>query len=369
MKNTVRDSTVRQRVNVPPGEGDGVNIGAPNDNPEGRKKPYQYHQQNNNHPYHQQQKNHDGYVSERNSINSMAGRTNYRQGGVVSNGNQVHANSGYCPQQHQNTSFPAGNLYRPQSGGGSGGGGYRNNPYTSRTIQNPDANVHYQEGSVKQTGVNNDSDKAIIDKLVEKHNINPRSFNCNPAEAKFFVIKSYSEDDIHHSFKHSVWCSTETGNKKLDAAFKSLNGKGPVYLFFSVNASGHFCGLAEMKTALDFSTQAGLLQDKWKGRFDVKWIFIKDVPNATFRHIIIESNERKPVTQSRDSQDVPYKQGKEMLKLMFNHNSKTSMLDSFSEYENRRNFRPRSHSNYNSNKKNSNVSHYSYQNNRNVSYR
>ena len=165
---------------------------------------------------------------------------------------------------------------------------------TTRTpaeqIQNPDANVHYQEESVKQTGVNNDRDKAIIDKLEEKHNFNPRSFNWNPAEANFFVMKSYSEDNIHRSFIYSAWCSTENGNKKLDAAFKSLNGKGPVYLFSSVNASGHFCGLAETRTALDYSTQAGLLQDKWKGRFDFKWILIKDMPNPTFRHIICHDN-------------------------------------------------------------------------------
>ena len=75
-------------------------------------------------------------------------------------------------------------------------------------------------------------------------------------------MKSYSEDNIHRSFIYSAWCSTENANKKLDAAFKCLNGKGPVYLFPSVNASGHFCGLAEMRTALDYSTQAGLLQDK-----------------------------------------------------------------------------------------------------------
>ena len=80
------------------------------------------------------------------------------------------------------------------------------------------------------------------------------------------------------------------------------------------------------------------------------------MPNPTFRHIIIDSNEGKPVTQSRDSQEVPYKQGKEMLKLMFNHNSKTSMLDSFSEYENRRNFRPKSLYNSNSNNKKTQMS-------------
>ena len=46
-----------------------------------------------------------------------------------------------------------------------------------------------------------------------------------------------------------------------------------------------------------------------------------------------------------------------MLKLMFNHNRKTSMLDSFSEYENRRNFRPKSlYNNSNSNNKKTQMS-------------
>lgn len=38
------------------------------------------------------------------------------------------------------------------------------------------------------------------------------------------------------------------GNKRLDAAFKENANKGPVYLFFSVNSSRHFCGVAQMLT-------------------------------------------------------------------------------------------------------------------------
>lgn len=45
-------------------------------------------------------------------------------------------------------------------------------------------------------------------------------------------------------------------------------------------------------------------QDKWSGSFPVKWHMIKDVPNMSFRHIILENNEYKPVTNSRDSQEV-----------------------------------------------------------------
>lgn len=45
-------------------------------------------------------------------------------------------------------------------------------------------------------------------------------------------------------------------------------------------------------------------QDKWSGSFPVKWHIIKDVPNSGFRHIILENNENKPVTNSRDTQEV-----------------------------------------------------------------
>ena len=45
-------------------------------------------------------------------------------------------------------------------------------------------------------------------------------------------------------------------------------------------------------------------QDKWSGSFPVKWHIIKDVPNPHFRHIILENNEHKPVTNSRDTQEV-----------------------------------------------------------------
>lgn len=45
-------------------------------------------------------------------------------------------------------------------------------------------------------------------------------------------------------------------------------------------------------------------QDKWSGSFPVKWHIIKDVPNTNFRHIVLENNENKPVTNSRDTQEV-----------------------------------------------------------------
>ena len=37
----------------------------------------------------------------------------------------------------------------------------------------------------------------VLDELKSTNNYNPREFDLNPAAARFFVVKSYSEDDIH----------------------------------------------------------------------------------------------------------------------------------------------------------------------------
>ena len=124
---------------------------------------------------------------------------------------------------------------------------------------------------------------------------------------RYFVIKSFCEDDVHHSVKYGVWCSTERGNRILDFAFQSQQTIGPtpqpVYLFYSVNGSGHFCGIAEMKNRVDYTRKLGNWeQDRWRGIFDVEWIYVKDVPNSELRHILLPNNENKPVTYSRDTQ-------------------------------------------------------------------
>jgi hypothetical protein len=172
--------------------------------------------------------------------------------------------------------------------------------------------------------------------LVHPTQYNPKEFDLNPKSARFFIIKSYAEDDIHRSIKYNIWCSTEYGNKRLDAAFRERDGKGPVYLFFSVNGSGHFCGVAQMMSAVDYQLSAGVwAQDKWKGKFDVKWIYVKDVPNSQLRHIRLENNEGKPVTNSRDTQEVPPEKGCQVLRVIHQYRHTTSIFDDFSHYEKR----------------------------------
>lgn len=179
--------------------------------------------------------------------------------------------------------------------------------------------------------------------VISADNYNKEDLPLDYENAKFFVIKSYSEDDVHKSIKYNVWSSTPNGNKKLSVAYdeaqKEAAGRAggcPIFLFFSVNASGQFCGVAEMVGPVDFDKDMDFWQqDKWSGSFPVKWHMIKDVPNTIFRHIILENNEHKPVTNSRDTQEIMHKPGMEMLKLFKNYTPKTSLLDDFMYYENR----------------------------------
>lgn len=188
--------------------------------------------------------------------------------------------------------------------------------------------------SQRQNGSEDCDSDPTLSKLKQSNSYNPKTFDVAAKNARFFVIKSYSEDDIHRAIKYGVWCSTEHGNKRLDAAFKEREGKGPIFLFYSVNGSGHFCGMAEMKSGVDYQTHVGVwTQDKWKGSMEIKWIYVKDVPNGQLRHIRLENNENKPVTNSRDTQEVPPEKGRQVLKVIHSYRHNTSIFDDFGHYE------------------------------------
>ena len=59
---------------------------------------------------------------------------------------------------------------------------------------------------------------------------------------------------MQKSLKHEIWSSTVLGNKRLDAAFRESAEICPIYLFYSVNGSRHFCGVAQMLTPWVTST-------------------------------------------------------------------------------------------------------------------
>nr|KJB45091.1 hypothetical protein B456_007G288900 [Gossypium raimondii] len=78
----------------------------------------------------------------------------------------------------------------------------------------------------------------IVSLVPDTEQYNREDFPDSYSDAMFFVIKSYSEDDVHKSIKYNVWASTSNGNKKLDAAFREAKEKPdgcPVFLLFSVS--------------------------------------------------------------------------------------------------------------------------------------
>ncbi|KAL8292991.1 hypothetical protein RQP46_000685 [Phenoliferia psychrophenolica] len=186
-----------------------------------------------------------------------------------------------------------------------------------------------------QSNSNATADSPIdIPSLVATKGYNPQNFDLRPPSARFFVIKSYTEEDVHKSLKYEIWASTDLGNKRLDRAFRESADKGPIYLFFSVNGSGHFAGMAQMLTPVDYAMSSNVwASDKWKGVLKVKWIYIKDVPLASLRHIRLSNTpENKPVTSSRDTQEVPYDAGLAVLGILASYNSRTSLLQDFAYY-------------------------------------
>ena len=246
-------------------------------------------------------------------------------------GNKNQSGSRQGPPQQART-WSAPRSTRTVTNYNGGGGPVTSNPPPSSSS----GNAGLDPISAAYSGGNSAVNHPVLEKLKSANQYNPKDFTINCKGARYFIIKSYSEDDIHRSIKYSIWCSTEHGNKRLDGAFKEREGKGPIYLLFSVNGSGHFCGVAQMMTGVDYNRSAGVwAQDKWKGQIEVKWVYVKDVPNSQLRHIRLENNENKPVTNSRDTQEVPPEKGKQVLKIIHNYKHSTSIFDDFGHYEKR----------------------------------
>lgn len=137
-------------------------------------------------------------------------------------------------------------------------------------------------------------------------------------ETRFFIIKSHNVADVEASIRHGIWTSTNLGNKRLNKAYEEtrmLGGK--IFLLFLVNASGRFCGLVEMTDRIDFTRTSDIWVEKsrWRGIFPVKWHIVKEISNRNLQHLKNSLNEFKSVTNSRDTQEVPYNIGCSMVRI------------------------------------------------------
>ena len=174
--------------------------------------------------------------------------------------------------------------------------------------------------------------------LIDINQRNSKIIESINSNCKFFVIKSFSEEDVHKSIKYNVWSSSKDGNLTLSNAFRiTEENKGNVYLFYSCNGSGRYCGVARMKSPCDENKTFGLwTQDgKWPGLFDVEWLLIKDVPFKEFRNVIItmKDGEVKPISNSRDTQEIPFEQAKIVIQKIAEYQNTNTILEHFEFYD------------------------------------
>ncbi|KAJ4724010.1 evolutionarily conserved C-terminal region 2 [Melia azedarach] len=284
------------------------------------------------------------------NVNRMYPNKLYGQYGNTFRSGMGYGSNGYDLRTNGRGWLAVDGKYKSRGRGGYFGYGNENMDGLNELNRGPRAKgSKNQKGSapvalaVKEQNVpangTTDEEKEKISLIPDREQYNKADFPEEYTDAKFFVIKSYSEDDVHKSIKYNVWASTPNGNKKLDAAYQEAqqkSGSCPVFLFFSVNTSGQFVGLAEMAGPVDFNKNVEYWQqDKWTGCFPVKWHIVKDVPNSLLKHITLENNENKPVTNSRDTQEVKLEQGLKLIKIFKDHSSKTCILDDFGFYETR----------------------------------
>ncbi|CCC67735.1 hypothetical protein NCAS_0A11770 [Naumovozyma castellii] len=139
-----------------------------------------------------------------------------------------------------------------------------------------------------------------------------------PDESQFFVIKSTNLAHIKKSFYNNIWSSTHFGNKRLSNAYRNLKPNGKIFLFFSINGSGKFCGVAEMTSDVLSNLDT---KDMWENNekygkaFKVKWTIVRDIHNRNLKRFLNPLNEMKPVSNSRDTQEIPFPIGYSMMKI------------------------------------------------------
>lgn len=118
-----------------------------------------------------------------------------------------------------------------------------NDPHGIFSDRNRGPRALKAKGKGEQSAASGASKNDLSTSSISSDSYNRPDFATDYESAKFFIIKSFSEDNVHRSIKYKVWASTPHGNKKLDAAYreaKEMQANCPVLLFFSVSSGDCF---------------------------------------------------------------------------------------------------------------------------------
>lgn len=227
----------------------------------------------------------------------------------------------------------------------------KNEEGTSKSNQQGDSNSNFQtiDPYMAQMLIMR-SEMYIVYNYPHLANINQRSnyklTSLIPDDASIFLIKGFTEEDIHKAIKYNVWSSTNFGNTKLNNEY---NKTKEVYLLFSAYSTSQFTGIAKMKSEVNFKNVFPLwARDNWRGTFEIEWLMVKDVPFREFRNVKCEAKEKKingeynfinystkSLNNSPDCQMLNTKEAKEMIDIIQDYQNRNSILEHFEYYDTR----------------------------------
>jgi len=227
------------------------------------------------------------------------------------------------------------------------GGFYGFFDYNQRSLDSPDYSSYFYQPNTYFSNFprarDYNDDGSIVEAFPHLKGFNDPNFNIDSVESDdyFFIMRSSNDDNIHKAIKYHVWTSTASSNARLQEAWNDANNPSKskpnkIYLIYSVVNSYQFMGVAELLCPPNKDVMFNYWWEprKWYGTFDIKWIFIKDVPHKKFEHI---KEESQTVTTCKDCTRLSAKSGKQILGIFKSSPNKPNIFEAFEYMDNREN--------------------------------
>ncbi|KAK6533717.1 hypothetical protein TWF694_002648 [Orbilia ellipsospora] len=116
----------------------------------------------------------------------------------------------------------------------------------------------------------------------------PAFRNINLEKARYYILRSTSAPDSESGIAFNTWTSGSRQNKIVDKGYLTTGGN--VLLIFSLVGSQKFYGVARMLSRVDWdNTDEHWEDDIWKGRYDLDWICLNELPFARVKHVPVSS--------------------------------------------------------------------------------
>ena len=154
--------------------------------------------------------------------------------------------------------------------------------------------------------------------------------------AKFFILRSTCDDDIHKAIKYGFWTSTYKNNVLLNDLYKKYSRSGtPIFLIYTVVGSGQYCGMAQMSSEVELKKTFSYWWEevKWSGVFHVNWVYVKDLLYDEVEDMRMKNGNK--VVSSKDGTEVDFHTGLELARRFKNSIYVSDIFEYFEFMDNR----------------------------------